>query len=67
MVIDVSLQFNGGLLRDIIILLTQCYYRRGTCLNAIKRFCFCSLSMIPPLSVLTFSPLFVGINDAQKV
>ena len=40
----VSVQYNGGLLPDII-LLTQCYYHRGTRLNAMKRFC------------LTFFPL----------
>ena len=43
MAINVSVQYNGGLLPDII-LLTQCYYLRGTRLNAIKRvFCTCSL------------------------
>ena len=26
-----------------IILLTRCYLHRGTCLNAMKRFCICSL------------------------
>ena len=35
-------QYNGGFLTDII-LLTQCYLHRGTCLNAMKRFCICSL------------------------
>ena len=39
---NVSVQYNGGLLPDII-LLTQCYYHRGTRLNAMKRFCICSL------------------------
>ena len=39
----VSVQYNGGLLRDIIILLTQCYFHRGTRLNATKRLCICSL------------------------
>ena len=40
---DVSVQCNGGLLPDII-LLTQCYYHhRGTRLNAMKRLCLCSL------------------------
>ena len=34
--------WNGGLLPDII-LLTYCYLHRGTCLNAMKRFCICSL------------------------
>ena len=33
-----SVQYNGGLLPDII-LLTQCYYHRGTRLNAMKRVC----------------------------
>ena len=37
MAIDVSLQYNGGLLPDII-LLTQCYFYRGTRLNAMKSF-----------------------------
>ena len=42
MAINVSVQYNGGLPPDII-LLTQCYLHRGTCLNAIKRFCICSV------------------------
>ena len=42
MVIHISVQYNGGLLPDII-LLTQCYFYRGTRLNALKRFCICSL------------------------
>ena len=42
MAINVGVQYNGGLLLDII-LLTQCYYHRGTRLNAMKRFCLCSL------------------------
>ena len=37
-----SVQYNGGLLPDIKPL-TQCYYHRGTRLNAMKRFCICSL------------------------
>ena len=45
MAINVNVQYNGGLLPDIdIILLTQCYLHRGTCLNAMKSFfCICSL------------------------
>ena len=39
---NVSVQHNGGFLPGII-LLTQCYYHRGTRLNALKRFCICSL------------------------
>ena len=43
MAISVSVQYNGGLLPDIM-LLTQCYYHhRGTCLNAMKMVCLCSL------------------------
>ena len=42
MAINVSAQYNGGLLPDII-LLTRCYYHRKTRLNAMKRFSFCSL------------------------
>ena len=42
MAINVSVQYNGGFLPDII-LLTQGYYHRGTHLNAMKRFCLCSL------------------------
>ena len=41
MAINVSVQYNDGLLPDIIQL-TQCYYHRGTRLNAMKRFCICS-------------------------
>ena len=42
MAINVSVQYKGGLLPDII-LLTQCYYHRETRSNAMKRFCICSL------------------------
>ena len=42
MAINVSVQYSGGLLPDII-LLTQGYYHRGIRLNAMKRFCICSL------------------------
>ena len=38
---NVSVQYDGGFLPDII-LLTQCYYHRGTRLNAMKRFCIFS-------------------------
>ena len=37
--INVSVQYNGGLLPDII-LLTQCYFHRGTRLNATRGFVF---------------------------
>ena len=60
MAINVSVQYNGGLLPGIM-LLPQCYYHRGTRLNAIKRFCICSLR--PHLNVLTFSPLTGGCSE----
>ena len=41
MAINISVQYDGGFLPDII-LLTQCYYHRGTRLNAMKRFCIFS-------------------------
>ena len=37
MAINVSVQHNGGFLPGIIPL-TQCYYHRGTRLNAMERF-----------------------------
>ena len=40
----VSVQYNGGFLPDVI-LSTQDYYYRGIHLNAMKRFCLCSISM----------------------
>ena len=54
MAINVSVQYNGGFLPDII-LLTLCYYHRGTRLNAMKRSCLGSL--LSHLNVLTFFPL----------
>ena len=57
MAINVSVQFNDELLPGII-LLPQCYYHRGTRINAMKRFCICSLRS--HLNVLTFFPLTGG-------
>ena len=37
--INISVQYNDGLLPDIL-LLTHCYYHRGTRLNAMRRFFF---------------------------
>ena len=41
MAINVNVQSNGGL--PDIVLLTQCFFHRGNCLRAMKRFCICSL------------------------
>ena len=42
MAINVNVQHSGGFLTGII-LSTQCYYHRGTRLNAMERLCICSL------------------------
>ena len=51
MAINVSVQYNGWLHPDII-LLPQGYYHQGTRLNAMYRFCLCSLGhsilLLPP-------------------
>ena len=46
MAINVNIQYNDGFLPDIILWI-QCYLHRGTCSNAMKMFCICSL-LIPP-------------------
>ena len=43
MAINVSVQHNNEGFLPGIMLLTQCYYHRGARLNAMKRFCICSL------------------------
>ena len=67
MAINVSVQYNSEFLPDII-LLTQCYYHRGTRLNAMKKFCLCSLCS--HLNILTFLPPSGGCSkglDAFKI
>ena len=59
MAFNVSVQHNGGLLPDII-LLTQCYYHRGTRLNAMKRFYL--QPMMPPKRFDIFS-LTAGCSE----
>ena len=54
MAINVSVQHNGGFLPGII-LLTQCYYHRGTRFNAMKRFLYLQ-PMIPPKRFDIFPP-----------
>ena len=60
MAINASVQYNSGLLPGII-LLPQCYYHRGTRLNAMKRLCICSLRS--HLNVFTFLPLTGGCSE----
>ena len=61
MAINVSVQYDDGFLPDFI-LLTQCYYHRGTRLNAMEVLYFQLL--IPPKRFDIFSP---RLGDAQKV
>ena len=62
MAINVSVQYNGGLLPDII-LLTQCYFHRGTRLNVMKRFCIYLQTLIPPKLFDIFPPLTSGCSE----
>ena len=57
MAINVSVPYYGGFLPNII-LLTLCYYNRGTRLYAVKSFCVCSLcsNLTNYLNVLTIFP-----------
>ena len=59
----ISLQHNGEFLAGII-LFTQCYYHGGTRLNAMKRFCICSLRS--HLNALTFFPLTGGCSEGLE-
>ena len=63
--INVNVQYNGGFLPDII-LWTQCYLHRGACLNAMKRFCICSL-LIPPKRFDIFPPISGGCSEGLGV
>ena len=65
MAINVNVQYNGGFLPDII-LWTQCYLHRGTCLNAMKWFCICSL-LIPPKRFDISSPITGGCSEGLGV
>ena len=62
MAINISVQYNGGLLPDII-LLTQCYFHRGTRLNAMKSFFLYLQPLIPPKRFDTFPALTGGCSE----
>ena len=64
MAVNVSVQYNGGLLPEII-LLTQCYYHRGTLLTAMKRFCI--QLMIPPKHFDMFPPDWGMLRMSRRV
>ena len=48
MAINVSVQYSGGFLPDMMLLMTRCYYHRGTRLNAMKRFFFVCVCVVIP-------------------
>ena len=54
MAINVNVQYNGGFLPDII-LLTQCYLHRGTCLKCHEEVLYLQ-PLIPPKRFDIFSP-----------
>ena len=51
MVINISVQYSGGLLPDII-LLTQGYYQWGTRLNTMQWLCIYNLCNVPGILLL---------------
>ena len=62
MAINIIVQYNGGLLPDIIILLTQGHYHRGTRLNAMRGFVFAAYknsTLLLPCLVYIISVLFL--------
>ena len=63
--VSLNVQYNGGFLPDVI-LWNQCYLHRGTCLNAMKRFCIYSL-LIPPKRFDIFSPITGGCSEGLGV
>ena len=68
MAINISVQYNGGLLPDII-LLTQCYFHRGTRLNAIQEVLYLQ-PLIQPKRFDIFSPLravLMGTKSCPKI
>ena len=64
MAINVNVQYNnGGFLPDII-LLTQCYLHRGTCLNAMVLYL---QPLIPPKRFDIFFPMTGGCSEGLGV
>ena len=61
MAINVSVQYNVGLLPDII-LLTHGYYHRGTRLNVMERYLYLQ-PLIPPKRFEILSPLTGGCPE----
>ena len=62
MAIDVSVQYNGGLLPDMI-LLTQCFCHRGTRLKCHEEVLYYLQPMIPPIKGIDIFPLTEGCSE----
>ena len=62
-------QYNCGLLPDIILLLTKCYYHRGTRLNAMNEEVSYLQPMIPPKSfdIFIFPPDWGMLRRYRRV
>ena len=66
MAINVNVQYNGGLLPGII-LLTQCYLHRGTCLNKCHEKVLYLQPMIPPKRFDIIPPITGGCSEGLGV
>ena len=64
MAINVNVQYNGGLLPDII-LLTQCYLHRGTC-ECHEEVLYLQ-PLIPPKRFDIFPPITGGCSEGLGV
>ena len=65
MAINVNVKYNGGLLPDII-LLTQCYLHRRTCLKYHEEILYLQ-PLIPPERFDIFSPITGGCSGGLGV
>ena len=66
MAINVNVQYNGGLLPDII-LLTQCYLHRGTNLLECHEEVLYLKPLIPPKRFDIFPPITRGCSEGLGV
>ena len=68
MAINLSVQYNGGFLPDIILLLTQCYHHWGNPIKCHEEVLSLQPMMTPKfffkhLNVFTFFPLTGGCSE----
>ena len=65
MAFNVNVQYNGGLLPDIIML-TQYYLHRGICFNAMQEVLYLQ-PLIPPKRFDMFPPITGGCSEGLGV